>query len=260
MRRFDQALKMLGIEIPKSAKILDFGCGDGTNVYRLLDAGYTNVYGCDIKDFLKLRDPEDRSRFYIGDGPIPVEDSMFDLVISDQVFEHVLDQVSVAKELNRVTREGGHGLHSFPAKFQLVEKHIKVPLGGVLGFRWWYKLWATLGVRNHWQEGLSANEVADKNSLFYVSGLNYVSDSCYRVIWRNSGFHYQFTEQQFFDVHRRRSARLIGKVNRVFPLIGWLYRTFKSRHVYLRKISDVHDCHAQENMRDLHSDGASSGR
>jgi SAM-dependent methyltransferase len=257
MRKFDQALERLGVQIPKSANILDFGCGDGTNVYRLLDAGYTNVYGCDIKDFLKLRDPEDRSRFYIGDGRLPIENNMFDLVISDQVFEHVLDQVSVSIELNRITREGGHGLHSFPAKFQLVEKHIKVPLGGILGFRWWYKLWALLGVRNHWQKELNANEVADKNSLFYVSGLNYVSNSCYKVIWRNAKFSYEFAEQQFFDVHRRRSVRVIGKINRVFPLIGWLYRTFKSRHVYLRKIKDLEDDRSEANMEEFHSDGRS---
>jgi ubiquinone/menaquinone biosynthesis C-methylase UbiE len=39
----------------------------------------------------------------------PYEDKTFDLVTSDQVFEHVQDQVRVFQELWRITKPGGHG-------------------------------------------------------------------------------------------------------------------------------------------------------
>lgn len=52
--------------VHKDARILDYGCGAGGRVYELFDAGYTNASGYDVLDYLKLRDPADRSRFHIA--------------------------------------------------------------------------------------------------------------------------------------------------------------------------------------------------
>src|SRR5690606_33825940 len=105
-RRFRSLLGIVE-NLPRDASILDFGCGNGRNTYALLDLGYSNVTGYDIRDYLQLRSPMDRRRFRIGlrpDGTLPFDDDTFDLVISDQVFEHVLDQVGVFRELHRITK------------------------------------------------------------------------------------------------------------------------------------------------------------
>jgi SAM-dependent methyltransferase len=237
MKRRSMILNMLGVQLPKDAHILDFGCGAGRTVYSLLDQGYTNTVGYDVRDYLELRDPDDRSRFYIADpvGGLPFEDNSFDLIISEQVLEHVMDQVGMLRELHRIMRPGGHALHVFPARYCLIEQHIYVPFGGVLGHRWWYKLWALLGIRNEYQKELSADKTADRNAFYFVEGLNYVPNSCYEVVWEQLGYQYKWIDQENFDTSERATVRMVGKLNRVLPLIGWINRTCHTRRVYLKK-------------------------
>lgn len=241
MKRKAAILAKFGITIPKEALILDFGCGVGRTVYSLLDQGFINAVGYDIRDYLSLRDPNDRSHFFIADavggggGRLPFDDNTFDLVISDQVLEHVMDQVSILRELYRVMRPGGCAIHVIPARYRPLEGHIFVPLGGVLAHRWWYKLWALLGIRNEYQKGLSADEVADRNSFYFVEALNYVPNSCYEVVWHRLGYDYKWVDKEYLDTSERALLRIVGKFNRMLPLVGWLGRTFRSRHVFLRK-------------------------
>jgi SAM-dependent methyltransferase len=227
-------LKALGIDLPKTARILDFGCGAGRTIKAMRASGYTNTYGYDVGDGRTLLGV-DRDRISVGsllDLRLPYEDDTFDLVTSDQVFEHVQDQVRVFQELYRITKPGGHGMHVIPARYMPIEGHIFVPFGGVIQHRWWYKLWALLGIRNKHQRGLSADETADHNAYFVTDATRYIATSCYRVMWKQIGWEYRFAEQQFFDSHQRSSMRMIGK-------LGWpamvLYRTFRSRIVHLRK-------------------------
>jgi SAM-dependent methyltransferase len=226
-------LTTLGIHLPKTAKILDFGCGAGNTVRRLHSLGYANAQGYDVIESSRLG--PDRDHITLGtvlDLRLPYADNTFDLVISNQVFEHVQDQFQVFSELHRITRAGGHGLHIIPARYAPIEGHIYVPFGGVFQHRWWYKLWALLGVRNEDQKEFSADETADWNAYFATAGTRYVSTSCYRVVWKRIGFEYRFVEQEFFDGHVRSSMRMIGRLGQ--PAM-WLYRTFRSRIVYLRK-------------------------
>ena len=113
-----------------------------------------------------------------------------------------------------------------------IEVHILVPFGGMFQHRWWYKLWASLGIRNEYQKGLSADETADYNAYFATEATRYVPTSCYRVLWKTIGFDYRFVEQEFFDSHSRSLIRAIGKLG---PPAAWLYRIFRSRIVYMHK-------------------------
>ena len=131
-------LSTLGVDLPETAKILDFGCGAGRMVRALRARGFVNAYGYDVRDGRTLVGAE-RDHIQVGsllDLRLPYEDNTFDLVISNQVFEHVQDQVRTFEELLRVTRPGGHGLHIIPARYRPIEAHIFVPFGGVLQHRW----------------------------------------------------------------------------------------------------------------------------
>jgi SAM-dependent methyltransferase len=137
-------LETLGVHLPATAQILDFGCGAGRTVKARRACGYVNSFGYDVGGGRTLLG-EDRNRISVGSLlhlRLPYEDTTFDLVISDQVFEHVQDQVRVFEELYRITIPGGHALHIIRARYAPIEGHIFVPFGGALQHRWWYKVWA----------------------------------------------------------------------------------------------------------------------
>jgi SAM-dependent methyltransferase len=117
-------------------RVLDFGCGAG-EVVRLLRSEGIECYGADV--FYEgagdrgdpLVSPMVENGFVreIGpDGRLPFEDDSFDLIVSDQVFEHVEDLEAVLDELDRVLRPDGRMYHHFPSKEVLREGHIGIPL------------------------------------------------------------------------------------------------------------------------------------
>lgn len=64
----------------------------------------------------------------LEDTTYPYADDFFDIVISDQVFEHVADLSQLAREVARTTRPDGLGFHLFPAKWIITEPHLRAPL------------------------------------------------------------------------------------------------------------------------------------
>jgi SAM-dependent methyltransferase len=230
-----------GISVHKDARILDYGCGAGGRVYELLEAGYTHTTGYDVLEYLKLRDPADRSRFHIApDGRIPVADDSFDFVFSDQVFEHVLDQPMAWQEIVRVLKPGGVSVHVIPAKWQLIEPHIKVPFGGLRLLKKYpyYMLWATLGIRNEFQRGLSAREVAARNHHYAHTGLNYWSSRQYKRLFSTLPITWSWEEIAYMEASYKSQIRRLAKLARQLPLLTTLIRTLWVRILYLVKAAD----------------------
>lgn len=182
-------LALLGFDLNRESRVLDFGCGSGPYVYEYRDAGY-DAYGFDVVSAVELRRPED-SR-YFGFSPIdkpanipeydvneltyriPFRDGFFDFVFSVSVFEHVMNYDLALDEIARVLRSGGTALHFFPARYSLIEPHIRVPLGGFITSFSWYLLWALLGVRNQFQDHLGPIGRAKINRHYARTGLNYL--------------------------------------------------------------------------------------
>ncbi|HET6547253.1 MAG TPA: class I SAM-dependent methyltransferase [Solirubrobacter sp.] len=116
------------------ARVLDFGCGGGTVVRMLRRKGF-DAYGVDIgspgADFGDLEASElgrqGFLRYYDEGAPLPFADDMFDVVISDQVFEHVEPLEAAVGEIERVTRPGGVTYHHFPYRTVWREGHIGIP-------------------------------------------------------------------------------------------------------------------------------------
>jgi SAM-dependent methyltransferase len=211
-----RVLERLGIEAGN--RVLDYGCGAGNTVHSLNEGGY-EAYGFDVIDYVDK--PSDR--IVIGNpDKLPFPDDHFDMVFSDQVFEHAFHQDRVFAELYRVTRPGGVHFHIIPAKWQLIEPHIYVPLGGLIKSRWWYRLWAIAGIRNEFQDGLSNKEIASRNLAFANEGLNYLSTSTYRRMWSRIGFKFRFAEIEYMASSNKPKVRKLSKI----PLIDKIIRIF----------------------------------
>lgn len=111
--------------ISHESKILDFGCGSGENVLDLIREGF-DATGTDFDfkrgehvDFLKRQ----RHIFQIEKDPyrLPFRDNSFDLIVSFQVMEHVMDYPKALSETRRVLCPGGKCLHMFPSRLRVLE-------------------------------------------------------------------------------------------------------------------------------------------
>jgi SAM-dependent methyltransferase len=115
-------------------KILDFGCGRGEIVGELIKQG-VNICGVDTC-YSREIPPEILASDLYRQGLIkiikpgealPFTDKSFDLIISNQVFEHLVDLPFAASELDRVLADGGQMYHHFPTRDAIWEGHIGIP-------------------------------------------------------------------------------------------------------------------------------------
>ena len=98
-------------KLPKTSKILDVGCGAGTYVRLLGEAGYQVVgldYSFPTLQRAKSADSQNRYRFLEGDAYcLPFPDEKFDVIISIGIFQAIEHSQRVVDELVRVLRPNG---------------------------------------------------------------------------------------------------------------------------------------------------------
>jgi SAM-dependent methyltransferase len=138
--------ELSGFDAPR---VLDFGCGNGFLV-RLLRQGGVECYGADVLYGGAQYDALAESGYLdthtvreIVDGRLPFDDKFFDVVVSNQVFEHVEQLDETIDELYRVMDDDGVGYHHFPSREVVREGHTGIPLAHRLTrsqFRYQYAL------------------------------------------------------------------------------------------------------------------------
>jgi ubiquinone/menaquinone biosynthesis C-methylase UbiE len=125
--------------VNKKGIVLDYGCGKGViveegrknnmNFYgtELFSAGS----GVNIKEYMKNRGLLGDVIREINGGKIPFADGFFNLVVSNQVLEHVFDLDHALSEISRVLGKNGKFLCIFPSKETIREAHC-----GILFAHW----------------------------------------------------------------------------------------------------------------------------
>lgn len=133
-------------------KILDVGCGNGKLIaylsesLPLLNPGRTfEVYGFDVGDHgvqaagfmhasiegLTARFPDvswaERIGLLKDQEPWPYPDGFFDVVVSNQVGEHVTNHDLFFGEIRRTLKDGGFSAHLFPLRHYVYEGHLHLP-------------------------------------------------------------------------------------------------------------------------------------
>lgn len=145
-------LNVIISELPaeKHIRILDAGCGTlNFSKFLLQNLNDRNglkieLYGYEISEFYSIErisavieaDPVLKNSNIKGNIRIididryqlPFEDDFFDIIISNQVVEHVSNLEEFYLEQKRIIKNGGVQIHCFPAKEVLIEPHLKVPI------------------------------------------------------------------------------------------------------------------------------------
>ena len=119
-------------EVRPRDRALDIGCGAGDFTAAMADAG-AHAIGVEVAqaavERARARHPGLEFRLVPIEGPLPLEDSSFDLVWASEVIEHVDDTARWLSEVRRVLAPGGRLLVTTPSHGRL-----RVALGGVERF------------------------------------------------------------------------------------------------------------------------------
>jgi ubiquinone/menaquinone biosynthesis C-methylase UbiE len=215
-------------------KVLDLGCGNGGLVaeYR---KNNIEAFGCDFR-FKKGSEVESLSKKglirLLEDDPyrLPFEDNSIDIVVTDQVFEHIKDYPSTLAEIRRVLKPEGISLHMFPSRYKPIEAHVMVPFASIIQNYWWLWLWAHLGVRTESQDGLSAVERAKRNYEYLNDSTNYLTT---KELKKYIGEYFETVH--FCEIERlkyTRRGKYIYPIVKRIPFLGRVYSAFRGRIVY----------------------------
>jgi len=102
----------------KDARIAELGCGDGSLLMEVANAlNIRDVYGVDI-DEIALKKATGRGikafKADLNNDPLPFKDGFFDVVLMEEVIEHLVNPDNAVKEAHRVLKAGGLFLLSTP--------------------------------------------------------------------------------------------------------------------------------------------------
>lgn len=107
--RYNQLFNFISSHINNDSKVLDVGCAMGGFLDYLHEKGMNHLSGIDlIENF--VNHVRQKSEYHVKLGSaesIPFENSSFDVLIINQVIEHLVDPPKALKEAKRVLVDGG---------------------------------------------------------------------------------------------------------------------------------------------------------
>ncbi len=111
--RHDRILNLIEkFNIPRNAKILDLGCGDGRLLKKLSTLGFTNLYGCDIICLISTN----KFKYFMIDlnSCCDLPETEFDFIISSEVIEHLHNVSNCIKIMHTALKDNAMALITYP--------------------------------------------------------------------------------------------------------------------------------------------------
>ena len=220
---FRKRLPPLGAVAPR---VLDWGCGRGSDVLHLRREGY-DAYGVEpdartvsLGASLFAEEGLDQARYVQrleADNRTAFPTESFDFLMSYQVLEHVENIESAAKEMFRVMRTGATAVHLYPAHHRPVEGHLHMPFvhwlpkNGVR--RGAIDLCVRLGVHPGWKQ-LSDADAAERTETYFAYSCQktfYRPPAEMLRIFRRAGFEATFESHRHQRIERLPGARMIPR-------------------------------------------------
>lgn len=132
--KIERTLKILMQYKDKNAKLLDYGCGIGFNIYYFAKV-FPDIIGIDndknsveiARRQLKKLKCNKKVLHYDGKR-LPFKENIFDIVSASDVWEHVENPRLMLKEIYRVLKPSGILFIHNPNKLWPLETHYKLPL------------------------------------------------------------------------------------------------------------------------------------
>lgn len=209
----------------RNKKILDFGCGWGNFLIYCLKSGY-DIVGVDISksrcEFFKLMIEELRlpktwkSRYIIYEGyELPFKTERLDIVIANQVLEHVRDLRKTLDEIRRVLKSGGiFYIRSPDYSRSFFEPHYRVFWFPLLRYRFAELYLKLIGKPT---EGLNH--------------INYIGKKTLLKLLRQTGFSLIYDMEKEIVIEDRKSKirKMMGFLpNRFIDIINSMYEVFRN--------------------------------
>lgn len=232
----------------RTLKILDYGCGQGT-VVRLLREEGMDCYGVEVcyegGNFDEFRSSDLYRQGILREisenGDVPFEDGFFDVIISNQVFEHIADKHTVLTNLKRVLSDNGFMYHHFPSREVMREGHIGIPFAHWLPrgrFRYAYTAFLRgLGFGYH-----KKNRTIGEWTQFE---LDWIDSYCFYEPYRSlqamlsQDFVISHREIDYcrFRAHNRAALRFLLNIKLMAPVYQHLFRRLGFMALHLTKKS-----------------------
>ena len=227
----------MGYQLNDQSVIMDLGCGDGNLVNEYRNNGL-QAFGCDFQfkegpNVALLREQGIIREIDTTNYSLPFEDNSIDLLVSDQVFEHVRDYSSTLNEIGRVFKPGRTSLHFFPSRYVIIEPHVYVPFATVIQKKLWLKFWASMGIKTEGQKGLSAKEIAERNFKYLNCQTHYLSKAQITKHCRHYFNNVRFCEDLFFKYIQRAPA--LYQLSKMATFLPSVYSTLKTRVLFFSK-------------------------
>lgn len=108
-KRYSKLHDFLVNHIHADSRILDVGCAGGGFLDYLLERGFKNLHGIDLgEDYVSQAKSKGLYQIELGAAEaIPFGDSSMDLLVIDQVMEHLMEPGKAFQEAKRVLADGG---------------------------------------------------------------------------------------------------------------------------------------------------------
>lgn len=100
--------------------LLDLGCGDGRLVPQWQSVAGGLAFGLELSPEAVAKAQEMYPSVVYTEGDAtktPYDDAQFDIIVCQEVLEHVEEQEQLIKECNRILKEGGYLILTTPNKF-----------------------------------------------------------------------------------------------------------------------------------------------
>lgn len=221
--------------------VLDWGCGRGRSVAYLRKYGY-NAFGVEVDAEVVTKgqlffaerglDAEQVLTLLDKQGRSPFADNFFHITFSEAVFEHIQDLALVAAELSRITCSGGIGIHSFPARYHLVEAHLHMPFVHWLPKNHWRRQligsFVRLGLEPGWSE-LQAGTVYEKIEGYYRYSIDktyYRRPAEIKQLMQQHGFTPQFVSVDHPKLKKYPAIRYLTQQKIARHTLNWVFVNF----------------------------------
>jgi len=109
LKRHSQLYSLISSYVDSESKVLDVGCAMGGFLDFLHQNGLNNLYGIDIiENYVSYTRKKGNYDIKLGDAvSIPFDNNSFDLLVMDQVMEHLIEPIQAFREAKRVLVKGG---------------------------------------------------------------------------------------------------------------------------------------------------------